>query len=41
MLLNMNYTEYNYQNLQRKLEVQQVEERIKNLRLAEQTRLYK
>lgn len=38
MLNNMNYTEYNYQNLQRKLEVQQAEERIKQIRVSEQTR---
>ena len=41
MLNNMNYTDYNYQNMQRKLEVQKVEDRVRNLRLAEQTRLLK
>lgn len=38
MLNNINYTEYNYQNLNHKLQVQQVQERIKRLRLVEQIR---
>jgi hypothetical protein len=38
MLNNMTHTEYSYQNQQRKIEVQMVERRIEQLRLAEQTR---